>query len=134
MTGRNDAPGGVPRVLHILGSLAAGDPQAERCVRLLNAFGGRLRHALHAADGDYGALAGVERGVPVERREAFPRLRGLPLPGRLQAIARAMTDFHLVLTYGRAGAGAALAHTAFSQVHALPPLIHHEDGSDQTAA
>lgn len=133
MTGRTAAAGGVPRVLHILGSLAADDPQAQRCVRLVNAFGGRLRHALHAADGDHGALAAVAKGVTAESREQFPKLRGLPLPGRLQAIARAMTDHHLVLTYGRAGAGAALAHTAFSQVHALPPLIHHEDGSDETA-
>ncbi len=43
-----------------------------------------------------------------------------------------MLDFHLVLTYGRAGTGAALAHTSFSEVLALPPLIHHEDGSDET--
>lgn len=130
MTGRP----GVPRVLHVLGSLAAGDPQAERCVRLIAAFGGRLRHGMVAGDGDFGALASVPKGITVERRTNFPALGGLPLPGRLQRMARAMVDYHLVLTYGRAGAVAALAHTMFSEVHALPPLIQHEDGSDESPA
>lgn len=125
---------GIPRVLHIHGSLARGDPQAERCARLIAAFGGRLRHTLVAADGDFGALGDLPTGVALERRTAFPVLSGLPLPGRLQRIARAMIDHHLVLTYGRAAIGAALAHTAFGEVHALPPLIHHEDGSDETPA
>lgn len=129
----SDRPG-VPRVLHVLGSLAAGDPQAERCVRLIAAFGGRLRHGLFACDGNLGALASVPKGIAVERRADFPALGGLPLPGRLQRMARAMADYHLVLTYGRAGVAAALAHTLFGEVHALPPLVHHEDGSDETAA
>lgn len=123
---------GTPRVLHIHGSLARDNPQAERCVRLIEAFGGRLRHTLVAADGDFGAVENTTKGIAVERRATFPPLGGLPLPGRLQRIAREMVDFHLVLTYGRAGTGAALAHTSFSEVLALPPLIHHEDGSDET--
>lgn len=125
---------GAPRVLHIHGSLAAGDPQAERCVGLMEAFGGRLRHTLTAADGDYSALDALSKGVPVQHLTAFPDFTGLPLPRRLQAIARAMVDYHLVLTYGRGGIGAALAHTVFGEAYALPPLIHHEDGSDETAA
>lgn len=131
MTLRAPPAGGIPRVLHIHGSLAAGDPQAERCVRLIDAFGGRLRHSLVAGDGNFSALAGVAKGITFERLAAFPPLAGLPLPGRLQRIAQAMVDYHLVLTYGRGGIGAALAHTAFGEVHALPPLIHHEDGSDE---
>lgn len=125
---------GAPRVLHVHASFAAGDPQAERCVRLANAFGGRLRNTMVAGDDNFGALAGVEKGVPVERMASFPAFNSMPLPGRLQRIAQAMVDFHLVLTYGRGGIGAALAHTAFGEFHALPPLIHHEDGSDETAA
>lgn len=125
---------GAPRVLHVLGSLGITDPQAQRCVRLIAAFGGRLRHSLVAGDGDFGALVGLPRGIEVERRADFPALRGLPLPGRLQRMARAMVDYHLVLTYGRAGVVAALAHTLFGEVHALSPLIHHEDGSDETPA
>lgn len=134
MSGDLRAPGGTPRVLHIHGSLAEGNPQAERCVRLLSAFGARLRHSMVAADGDFSALAGVAKGVPVERHASFPPLSGMPLPGRLQRVARAMVDYHLVHTYGRGAIGAALAHTAFGEVHALPPLIHHEDGSDESQA
>ncbi len=125
---------GTPRVLHIHGSLAAGNPQADRSVRLIQAFGARLRHTLVAADGDFGALDGIAKGIALERNMSFPELAGFPSPGRLQRIARGMIDYHLVLTYGRGGIGAALAHTTFSEVHALPPLIHHEDGSDETAA
>ncbi|RYY36402.1 MAG: glycosyltransferase family 1 protein, partial [Sphingomonadales bacterium] len=132
MSGEQSAPAGTPRVLHIHGSLARGNPQAERCVRLVEAFGGRLRHTMAAADGDFGACDGLTRGISCERRESFPPLSGLPTPGRLQRIARTMVDYHLVLTYGRAGIGAALAHTSFNQVYPLPPLIHHEDGSDES--
>lgn len=125
---------GAPRVLHLHGSFAAGDPQATRCVRLIEAFGGRLRHTLVAADGDFGALAGLTKGLTVERRTDFPQFDGVPLFGRAQRIARAMVDHHLVLSYGRAGIGAALAHTSFGEICAAPPLIHHEDGSDESAA
>jgi len=123
---------GSPRVLHVFGSLAANDPQAARAVRVANGLGAGWRHSFVAGDGDRGALDAIARGVSCESVASFPTLHGLPTPGRLQAIARAMLDYHLVLSYGRVGARAALAHTAFSQVHALPPLIHHEDGSDET--
>ena len=132
MSGKPGAPGGIPRVLHIHDSLAAGNPLAGRCAQLMDAFGGRLRHTLVGGNGDWSALDGIAKGVPIERREDFPAFTGLPLPGRLQKIAQAMTDFHLVLTYGRGAIEAALARTMFSEVHALPPLVHHEDGSDET--
>ncbi len=124
---------GAPRVLHIFGRFAADDPQALRAVRLANAFGGRLRHSVVYGAGDAGAMALFEKGIPAERVGTFPPLSGLPTPGRLQKIARAMVDYHLVLTYGRGALDAALAHTMFSEVLSLPPLIHHEDGSDETA-
>lgn len=123
---------GSPRVLHLHGSLANGNPLAQRCVQIANAFGGRMRHTFVSGDGLWNALDRVEDGVPIERRADFPSLAGMPLPGRLQRIAQPMVDYHLVLTYGRAGIVAALAHTMFSQLHHLPPLIHHEDGSDET--
>lgn len=123
---------GSPRVLHIHGSLAAGNRLADRCVQIANAFGGRMRHSFASSDGTWDALDRIDRGVPVERREDFPALAGLPLPGRMQKIAQAMVDYHLVLTYGRVGIVAALAHTMFSELLHLPPLIHHEDGSDET--
>ncbi|WP_133365465.1 glycosyltransferase family 4 protein [Qipengyuania sediminis] len=123
---------GVPRLLHIAGGFSAGDPQAERCVRICNLFGNRLRHVFVSGDGSWSALDGLAKGIPGERRPGFPRLAGLPLPGRLQAIARQMVDANLICTYGRGGVRAALAHTLFSDLLRLPPLIHHEDGSDET--
>lgn len=123
---------GAPRLLHIHGSLAAGHPPAERCAKLIDAFGGRLRHRLVAADGQWSATEGVPNGVPIQRLAGFPQAAGVPLPGRLQRIAREMQDYDLVLTYGRGAIDAALAHTMFSELLSLPPLIHHEDGSDET--
>ena len=133
MSGKSGAAVGIPRVLHIHGSLAASNPLAERCAQLIDAFGGRLRHTMVSGDRDWRALDGIAKGVPVERREHFPGLNGLPTPGRLQKIAQGMTDYHLVLSYGRGAIDAALARTMFSQVYALPPLVHHEDGSDENA-
>lgn len=93
-----------------------------------------MQHYLVAGDGDLGALEAISRGIPVQRVTDFPRLTGLPLPGRLQRIAQAMRDYHLVLSYGWGAIDAALAHTLFSELYGLPPLIHHEDGSDETPA
>ena len=124
---------GAPRVLHIFGSFTPDDPQAARAARLANAFGGRMRHSLVSGTGEAGGLALFEKGVPVERVAGFPSLSGVPSPGRMQKIARAMVDYHLVATYGRGALDAALAHTMFSELLSLPPLIHHEDGSDETA-
>lgn len=124
---------GTPRVLHVHGSFAQDDPQARRCARLIDAFGGRLAHTVVSGSGDFSAADALAKGMRIRQLGDFPALRGLPLPGRLQRIARALQDYDLVLTYGRAATDAALAHTMFSKVHALPPLIHHEDGSDETA-
>ncbi len=124
---------GTPRVVHIFASFAQDDPQARRCARLIEAFGGRLAHTVVSGSGDFSATDALTTGIKVQRLEKFPMLHGLPLPGRLQRIARALQDYDLVLTYGRGAIDAALAHTMFSKVHALPPLIHHEDGSDETA-
>lgn len=122
----------VPRVLQIFASLSADDPQARRAMQIASAFGGALRHSFVSSGEDRSALELMGRNVRAEVVADFPTVGGLPMPGRLQAIARAMVDYNLVLTHGRGGAMAALAHTSFSELHALPPLIHHEDGSDET--
>lgn len=124
---------GTPRVLHIAATFAAEDAQAARAVRIANAFGKRLRHSFVSGDDRWSALDQVGAGIVAGRRSEFPQLKGLPLPGRLQAIARHLVDYHLILTYGRGAMGAALAHTVFAEQLKLPPLIHHEDGSDETA-
>ncbi|HEU4820573.1 MAG TPA: glycosyltransferase, partial [Qipengyuania sp.] len=123
---------GAPRVLHVHASFADDLPPARRCARLIDAFGGRWAHTIVSASGDFSAGDGLAKGIKIRRLGNFPALGGLPMPGRLQRIARALQDYDLVLTYGRGAIDAALAHTMFSKVHALPPLIHHEDGSDET--
>lgn len=123
---------GASRVLHVHASFAADRPLAQRCARLMSAFGARLWHTVVAADGDFSALEGIAGNIRINRLSDFPSLRGLPLPGRLQRVARALQDYDLILTYGLGAADVALAHTMFSKVYALPPLIHHEDGSDET--
>ena len=128
----NSKPG-PPRVLHIHGAFSAEQPSVQRSTRLIDAFGGRLNHAVVSANGEWGAGGLLVRGTKVRRLNDFPALAGLPSPSRMQRLARALQDFDLVLTYGWGAIDAALAHTMFSKVHALPPLIHHEDGSDETA-
>lgn len=124
---------GAPRALHIHGAFAAELPSVQRSVRLMDAFGGRLDHSVVSASGDWSAIASLPRGIKVRQLAEFPQVGGMPSPGRLQKLARAMRDFDLLLTYGRGAIDAALAHTMFSKVYPLPPLIHHEDGSDETA-
>lgn len=123
---------GAPRILHIHGSMAADSVPARRGVRLMNAFATGLHHSLVANDGEWGAADDLARDIHALRREDYPPLGGLPLPGRLQRIAKAMAGHDLVLSHGLGAIDAALAHTLYAQLHALPPLIHHEDGSDET--
>ncbi len=59
------------------------------------------------------------------RPERFPPRAGLPLPGRLYRLARAMRGYDLVLTHGEEAFDAALAHTLFGQSLGLAPLVHH---------
>ena len=40
--------------------------------------------------------------------------------------------YDLVCTYNWGAMDAAMAHTLFKDLHGLPPLIHHEDGFDET--
>ena len=62
----------------------------------------------------------------------FPSLKGRPTPGRLQKLAKAMKGFDLVCTYNWGAMDAVMAHTLFKDLHNLPPLIHHEDGFDES--
>ena len=45
-----------------------------------------------------------------------------------------MRGFDLVLPYNWGAMDAVMAHTLFSDVHGLPPLVHHEDGFDESEA
>ena len=50
------------------------------------------------------------------------------------AIAKAMRDFDLVLSYNWGAMDAVMAHSMFAKSYNLPPLIHHEDGFNEDEA
>ena len=124
----NSERGEPPRILHLHSTFAAGGKEL-RCVRLINAFGTGVAHAIVSGEpGEMGAAQHISRSVPVAYPKNFPSLVGLPTPARLQRLARAMAGYDLVLSYNWGAIDAAMAHTLFRDLFALPPLIHHEDG------
>ena len=130
MSGRTG--GAVPRILHLQSTFAAGGKE-RRTVELINAFGRSLAHTIVSAEPDrLEAAEGIAKGISVVLQPHFPSLKGAPLPGRLMKIAKAMRPYDLVLTYNWGAMDAVMAHTMYSQALDLPPLIHHEDGFDET--
>ncbi|MBX7540963.1 glycosyltransferase family 4 protein [Qipengyuania sphaerica] len=111
----------APHILHVL-------PQGE-ALAFINAFGNALRHTLVTADG--GLPAGLQQSAYLKPASNFPSLEGLPTPGRMQKLARAMTPFDLVLTYGYEALDVAMAHTLFKDAMDLPALVHHETEPDR---
>lgn len=122
------------RVLHLHSGFSAGGKEL-RAVRLMNAFGPVLEHAVVSAQpGAYGASILVDPSLAVTYREDFPRLQGSPTPLRLWRIARALRGHDLVLTYNWGAMDAVLAHALFRRAMRLPPLVHHEDGFNEDEA
>lgn len=124
----NPAGRAATRFLHLHSTFAAGGKE-RRAVRLMNAFGPKVAHAVvSGVPGETTAARELSRALTVEWPSTFPSLTGLPTPGRLQRIARAMRGYDLVLTYNWGAMDAVMAHTLFADVYQLPPLVHHEDG------
>ena len=124
----------APKVLHCHSTFSAGGKEL-RSVQLMNAWGRRLDHTIISGQPDQtGARAVIAKNVPAKFPRSFPPLSGFPSPGRLQKIAKALTDYDLVLTYNWGAMDVVMAHTAFSRAFDLPPLIHHEDGFNEDEA
>ena len=122
------------RILHLHSSFAAGGKEL-RAVRLMNAFGPGISHAVVSAQpGAHGAAALLDKRTNASFPPDFPSLQGKPTPGRLQRIARSMQGFDLVLTYNWGAMDAVMAHTLFRDVYRLGPLVHHEDGFNEDEA
>lgn len=120
--------GAVPRILHLHSTFSAGGKE-RRAVRLMNAFGDKVSHAIvSGVPGELSAANEIAYGIDVDYPDEFPALTGKPTPWRLQAIAQAMSEYDLVLTYNWGAMDAVMAHTLFGKAIDLPPLIHHEDG------
>ncbi|BDI60689.1 glycosyltransferase family 4 protein [Qipengyuania nanhaisediminis] len=125
---------GPVRILHCHSTFAPGGKEL-RSVALMNALGGWAEHAIVSAEPEQtGARAHIDRAVAVRFLPEFPSLKGLPTPGRLVAIAKAMKGYDLVLTYNWGAMDAVMAHTVFGAAFDLPPLIHHEDGFNEDEA
>ncbi len=122
------------KILHLHSSFQAGGKEL-RAAKLMNAFGPDFEHTIVSAESEaLGAARAINPAIPVSFPNDFPSLTGRPTPGRLQRIARAMLGHDLVLTYNWGAMDAVMAHTAFSKVFRLPPLVHHEDGFNQDEA
>jgi glycosyltransferase involved in cell wall biosynthesis len=123
----------TPRILHLHATFDAG-PKEMRCVRLINQWGGEAQHAIVSNDlARRGAAHAISPKVKISWPK-FPPLAGRPTPGRLKTIAAAMAGYDLICTYDWGAIDAVMAHTLFADVHALPPLVHHEDDlGDQEA-
>ena len=123
---------GRMRFLHLHAGFDPGDGEM-RCVRLINAFGPEIEHTIVSADptklsaGDW-----ISERISIDYEFDFPRLGGFPALGRLKRIAEAMSGYDLVLTYDWGAVDGAMAHTLFVQHFSLPPLVHHEEGIDQS--
>ena len=126
--------GAVPHILHLQSTFSAGGKEL-RTVQLINAFGRKARHSIVSAEPDHlEAAERIARGNDVRIQPPFPALKGRPTPGRLQKLAKAMQGYDLVCTYNWGALDAVMAHTLFKDLHNLPPLIHHEDGFDESEA
>jgi glycosyltransferase involved in cell wall biosynthesis len=125
---------GTPHILHLQSTFAPGGKEL-RTVQLINAFGRKARHTIVSAEPErLGAAERIAKGIAITLQPEFPSLKGRPTPGRLQKIAKAMKGYDLVCTYNWGAMDAVMAHTLFKDVHGLPPLVHHEDGFDESEA
>lgn len=127
-------PQPVPRILHCHSTFSAGGKEV-RSVRLMNAWGPRLAHAIVSAEPEaMGAAALIDREVPVIYPQDFPSLKGRPTPSRLASLARAMQGYDLICTYNWGAMDVVMAHRVFAGAYNLPPLVHHEDGFNEDEA
>ncbi len=120
----------TPKILHLHSTFDIGGKEL-RNVRLINEWGRKVDHAIVSGDLEKrGAAALIGKKARVSWPK-FPSLQGKPMPGRLAALARAMTGYDLVCTYNWGAIDAVMAHTIFADAFKLPPLVHHEDGFNE---
>ncbi|MBH5322106.1 glycosyltransferase family 4 protein [Aurantiacibacter sediminis] len=123
----------VPKILHLHSTFDPGGKEL-RCVRLINAWGKDVDHAIVSGYLDKRGAAHLIGSKPRINWPKFPSLRGKPTPGRLKNIAQAMAGYDLICTYNWGAIDAVMAHTVFADAFKLPPLVHHEDGFNEDEA
>ena len=123
----------VPKILHLHSTFDPGGKEL-RCVRLINAWGKDVDHAIVSGDLEKRGAAHLIGNKPKINWPKFPSLRGKPTPGRLKNIAQSMAGYDLICTYNWGAIDAVMAHTIFADAFKLPPLVHHEDGFNEDEA
>lgn len=123
----------TPKILHLHSTFDPGGKEL-RNVRLINAWGRQVDHAIVSGDLEKRGAARLIGTKPRISWPRFPSLQGRPTPGRLAALARAMAGYDLVCTYNWGAIDAVMAHTVFADAFNLPPLVHHEDGFNEDEA
>jgi glycosyltransferase involved in cell wall biosynthesis len=107
-----------------------GSAKDKRVVRLMNHWRSKARHDLLIAEpGMDAACSGIDETVQVKflAEPAFGPNGG---PGRFIALAQLMRHYDLVLSFGWGAIDGVITQRLFGLLMGLPPLIHHEDGSD----
>jgi len=125
--------GKTPKILHLHSTFDAGGKEL-RNVRLINAWGKEVDHAIVSGDLDRRSAAHMIGKAPRINWPKFPSLTGKPTPGRLIKLAKAMAGNDLICTYNWGAIDAVMAHTVFADQFKLPPLVHHEDGFNEDEA
>ncbi len=125
--------GKVPKILHLHSTFDPGGKEL-RCVRLINAWGKEVDHAIVSGDLEKRNAAHLIGNKPKINWPKFPALRGKPTPGRFKSLAQAMAGYDLICTYNWGAMDAVMAHTIFADPFKLPPLVHHEDGFNEDEA
>ncbi|MBO9582251.1 MAG: glycosyltransferase [Sphingobium sp.] len=129
---RTRQDGGPLSILQLHGRFA-GSAKDRRVVKLMNHWGSKARHDLLIAEiGADAARAGIDATVPVQFLDQ-PTFGPEGGPGRFIALAQLMRSYDLVLSFGWGAIDGVITQRLFGLLMGLPPLIHHEDGSDLTA-
>ena len=132
MIARAQRSSGPLSILQLHGRFDGG-VKDKRVIRLMNHWGGKARHDILVAQPDADtARAGIAATVPV-RFLGEPTFGPDAGPGRFIALAQAMRPYDLILSFGWGAIDAVITQRLFGLLMGLPPLIHHEDGSDLAA-
>ncbi|HEY1125466.1 MAG TPA: glycosyltransferase [Sphingobium sp.] len=110
-----------------------GSAKDKRVVRLMNHWGSKARHDILVAQADADAArADIAPTVAAHFLDepAFGPDAG---PGRFITLAQAMRHYDLILSFGWGAIDGVITQRLFGLLMGLPPLIHHEDGSDLAA-
>ncbi|MEM8919050.1 MAG: glycosyltransferase family 4 protein [Pseudomonadota bacterium] len=120
------------KILHLHSTFDLGGKEA-RAVRLMNHFGKQAAHVILSAEPqNLSARDQIDKSITVDFPQDAPSLTGKPSLGRYRDLTAYFRNFDLILSYNWGAMDGVMARTLFSRVEGLPPLIHHEDGFNES--